>query len=56
MNCEENAALAGDISSTSSNSNAVPTMDTAFSNDPPSLADMEVVRAKMNELITALRR
>ena len=51
-----NAALAMSISGTSSNSNAVPTMDTAFANDPPTLADLEIVRAKMNELITALRR
>ncbi len=51
-----NAALAGAISSTSSNSNAVPTLDTPFVNDPPTLADMEVMRVKMNELITALRR
>ena len=51
-----NAALAGAISGTSSNSNAVTTLDTAFVNDPPTLADMETVRAKMNELITALRR
>jgi hypothetical protein len=51
-----NAALAGAISSTSSNSNAVTTLDTPFVNDPPTLADMEVMRVKMNELITALRR
>jgi hypothetical protein len=49
-------ALAMSISGTSSNSNAVPTLDTPFVNDPPTLADMEIVRAKMNELITALRR
>ena len=49
-------ALAMSISGTSSNSNAVATMDTAFANDPPTLADLEIVRAKMNELITALRR
>ncbi len=51
-----NAVLAGAISSTSSNSNAVTTLDTPFVNDPPTLADMELERAKMNELITALRR
>ena len=51
-----NAQLANAVSGTSSNSNAVPTLDTAFSNDPPTLADMETVRAKINELITALRR
>ncbi len=51
-----NAALAGAISSTSSNSNAVTTLDTPFLNDPPNLADMELLRAKLNELINALRR
>ncbi|MEQ1751638.1 MAG: hypothetical protein ABL974_19615 [Prosthecobacter sp.] len=51
-----NAALTGAIIGTSSNSNAVATLDTPFVNDPPTLADMEVVRVKMNELITALRR
>ncbi len=51
-----NAALSGAISSTSSNSNAVSTLDTPFGNDPPTLADMETLRVKMNELITALRR
>lgn len=49
-------ALAMSISGTSSNSNAVATMDTPFVNDPPTFADMETIRAKMNELITALRR
>lgn len=51
-----NVALAGAINGTSSNSNAVTTLDTPFLNDPPTLADMEVVRVKMNELILALRR
>ncbi len=49
-------ALAMSISTTSSNSNAVPTMDTPFSNDPPTLADMEVMRAAYNALVLALRR
>ena len=31
-------------------------LDTPFANDPPTLADMEVMRAKVNELIAALRR
>jgi hypothetical protein len=31
-------------------------MDAAFTNEPPTLADMEMVRAKINELIFALRR
>ena len=51
-----NAALSSAIIGTSSNSNAVGTLDTAFTNDPPTLADLEVMRAKMNELIAALRR
>ncbi len=48
--------LAMSISGTSSNSNAVATMDTAFVNDPPTLADMETMRAAHNELVLALRR
>jgi hypothetical protein len=51
-----NAALAMSISGTSSNSNAVPTLDTPFSNDPASLADMETMRAAHNALVLALRR
>jgi hypothetical protein len=51
---------AGDLSSaiagTSSNSNGVATLSAPFTNDPPTLADLETVRAKLNELITALRR
>ena len=39
-----------------SNSNAVTTLDTAFVNDPPTLADMEVMRAAHNALVLALRR
>ncbi len=49
-------ALAMSISGTSSNSNAVTTLDTAFSNDPPTLADLEVMRAAYNALVLALRR
>ena len=48
--------LSDAISGTSSNSNAVATLDTSFANDPPTLADMETMRAKVNELILALRR
>ena len=44
------------IQGTSNNTNSVGTMDTPFANDPPTLADMEAMRAKMNELILALRR
>jgi len=51
-----NAQLTDAINTTSGNSNGVATLDTPFANDPPTLADLEVMRAKMNELITALRR
>ncbi len=46
-----NAALANAISGTSSNTNAVSTLDTPFA-DP----DAEALRAKMNELILNGRR
>jgi hypothetical protein len=51
-----NAQLSSAIAGTSNLSNAVATLDTPFANDPPTLADLELMRAKMNELITALRR
>ena len=55
-----NAALAGAISNaitgTSNNSDAVATLGAPFTSDPPTLADMETLRAKINELIGALRR
>lgn len=44
------------IESTSANTNSVSTLDASFSNDPPTLADMEVLREKLNELIVALRQ
>jgi len=50
------AQLAAAIVGTSSNTNAVATMDTPFTTDPPTLADLETVRAKMNEFILAARR
>ena len=57
MNGEvSNAALASAIAGTSANTNAVATLDTPFANDPPTLADIEVMRAKINELILAQRR
>lgn len=40
----------------SANTNAVSTLDDAFTNDPPSLADFELLRGKLNELIVALRQ
>jgi len=51
-----NAQLSTAINGTSSNTNAVATIDSPFVNDPPTLADLETMRAKMNELILALRR
>lgn len=50
------AAISTAISGTSTNTNAVATMDTPFANDPPTLADMELMRAKYNELVLAARR
>ena len=49
-------SLAAAIATTSANSNGVATVDTPFTNDPPTLADMEAMRAKFNELVAALRR
>jgi len=51
-----NADLAAAIAGTSANTNAVVTLDTAFTNDPPTLADIGMLRAKINELILAQRR
>ena len=50
------SGLASAIAGTSNNTNGVPTLDTPFANDPPTLADLETMRAKVNELIAALRR
>ena len=50
------AALATVIAGILANTNAVSTLDTPFTNDPPPLADMEILRTKINELISALRR
>jgi len=44
------------LAASSNNTNAVATLDTPFANDPPTLADLEVLRAKQNEVIFALRR
>ena len=51
-----NAALAAAIAGTSANTNAVVTLDTPFANDPPTLADIEALRTKINEMILAMRR
>ena len=50
------AALATAAANSSANTNAVATLDPPFTNDPPTLADIEVLRAKMNEMINAMRR
>lgn len=51
-----NAQLTSAIAGTSGNSNAVATLDTPFTNDPATSADLELMRAKYNELVLALRR
>ena len=51
-----NVALAAAIAGTSPNTNGVATLDTPFTNDPSTLADIELLRVKINELITAMRR
>ena len=51
-----NAALTTAIQGTSNNTNGVATMDNSFVNDPPTLADMEAMRAAYNTLVLALRR
>ena len=53
---DTNAALAAAIAGTPAISNAGATLDSPFTNDPPTLPDMELLRAKINELILALRR
>ena len=49
-------ALATAAANSSANTNAVPTLDIPFTNDPPTLSDIELLRTKLNELIVALRR
>ncbi len=44
------------ISGTSPNTNSVATLDVPFSSDPLSLAEGELLRAKLNELIVNGRR
>ncbi|MEO6786075.1 MAG: hypothetical protein ABI318_08075 [Chthoniobacteraceae bacterium] len=55
-----NAAIADALSAaqanSSANTNAVATLDTPFANDPPTLADIEVLRAKINEIISTAHR
>ena len=49
------AQLSTAIEGTSNNTNAVATLETVFS-DPPTLADLEALRATLNELLLAARR
>jgi len=51
-----NNALQGTLSQTSNNSNGVNTLDNPFTNDPPMMADLELMRQAYNELVLALRR
>ena len=55
-NAQLATAISMAVGGTSSNTNAVPTMDTPFTNDPPTLADLETMRAAYNALVLALRR
>lgn len=48
--------LAAATANSSANTNALATLDAPFTNDPPTPADMELLRAKLNALILALRR
>jgi len=48
--------LSDAIAGTSANSNGVSTLDSPFTNDPPTLADVEALRQKLNELILNGRR
>ena len=55
-NAALHSAIATAIAGTANNTNAVATLDTPFINDPASLADLELMRAKINEVILAARR
>ena len=60
MTAEELATAIGDALTTaaadsSANTNAVPTLDTPFS-DPPTTADLEAIRATLNVFLLAARR
>jgi hypothetical protein len=51
-----NNALQNTLNQTSNNSNSVSTLDNPFTNDPPTTADLEVMRQAYNDLVLALRR
>jgi hypothetical protein len=47
-------ALMAAVGNSSGNANGLGTLDIPFPNDPPTLADIELLRTKLNELFTAL--
>jgi hypothetical protein len=51
-----NNAQLNTLSQTSNVTNSVSTLDTPFTNDPPTLADLEMMRQAYNDLVLALRR
>ena len=51
-----NNAQLNTLSQTSNITNSVSTLDTPFTNDPPTLADLEMMRQAYNDLVLALRR
>ena len=51
-----NNAQQNTLSQTSNNTNSVSTLDTPFTNDPPTTADLEMMRQAYNDLVLALRR
>ena len=55
-NAALSAALAMTLAGTSINTNAVARLETPFANDPPTLADIETLRTKINEMLRAMRR
>ena len=55
-NAQLATAISMAVGGTSNNSNGVPTLDTPFTSDPASLADMETMRLAYNALVLALRR
>ena len=54
-NAALSAALAMTLAGTSINTNAVARLETPFANDPPTLADIEMLRTKINEMLLAMR-
>lgn len=51
-----NHALQNTLNQTSNNSNSVSPLDNPFTNDPPTTADLEMMRQAYNDLVLALRR